>query len=216
MSPRDLALWNISMMNRTLLKPHSYDAMFTNVKLKNGKETGYGLGVEVGEHNGQPMISHSGEVSGFVSANTIYPESKAAITVLTNIDASSAAGTIARALAPILLSPAANASPTSGAKSAEARALKLFTDLQQGQLDRSQLTELCNNYFTPEAIQDYANSLKPLGKPQSFTQVADEPRGGMIFRAFRVVFPNRRVTVTTYEEPDGKLEQYLVIPVGKS
>jgi hypothetical protein len=34
----------------------------------------------------------------------------------------------------------------------------------------------------------------------------------MVFRAFRVQYPNRRLTVTTYEEPDGKLEQYLVLP----
>ena len=36
----------------------------------------------------------------------------------------------------------------------------------------------------------------------------------MIFRAFRAEFPTRRLTVTTYEEPDGKLEQYLVLPAG--
>lgn len=215
MSPHDLALWNISMMNRSLLKPESYDAMFTNVKLKNGKETGYGLGVQVGQRDGQPVISHSGEVSGFVSQNTVYPQSKAAITVLTNIDASSAASIIARALAPIVLSPGTNAGQGSGTQAAEARALKIFTGLQNGQIDRSQFTDLCNNYFTREAIEDYASSLKPLGKPQTFTQTAEESRGGMIFRAFRVEFPNRNLTATTYEEPDGKLEQYLVIPAGR-
>jgi D-alanyl-D-alanine carboxypeptidase len=215
MSPHDLALWNISIMKRSLLKPESYDAMFTNVKLKNGKETGYGLGVQVGERDGQRVIAHSGEVSGFVSQNTVYPDSKAAITVLTNIDASSAAATIARALAPIVLSASTNTAQSNSAQSAETRALQIFTGLQNGQLDRSQLTELCNNYFTSEAIQDFANSLKPLGKPQSFKQVAEEPRGGMMFRAFRVEFPSRQLMVTTYEEPDGKLEQYLVFPASK-
>jgi hypothetical protein len=215
MSPHDLALWDISMMNRSLLKPESYDAMFTNVKLKNGKETGYGLGVQLGERDGQHVISHSGEVSGFVSQNTIYPDSKAAVTVLTNIDASSAATTIARALAPIVLPGGTNATQDTGAKAAEERALKIFIGLQNGQLDRSQLTELCNNYFTAEAIQDFESSLQPLGKPQSFTRIGEQPRGGMIFRAFRVEFPDRRLTVTTYEEPDGKLEQYLVLPAGR-
>jgi D-alanyl-D-alanine carboxypeptidase len=214
MSPHDLALWNISMMNRTLLKTASYDAMFTNVKLKSGKPTGYGLGLQVGERDGQRVISHSGEVSGFVAQNTVYPDSKAAVTVLTNIDASSAAATIARALAPLVLSPAANGASAGEAQAAEARALKIFTGLQNGDLDRSQLTKLCNDYFTSEAIQDFASSLTPLGAPQSFTQVAEEPRGGMVFRAFRAEFPNRRLTVTTYEEPDGKLEQYLVLPAG--
>ena len=214
MSSHDLALWNISVMNRTLLKAVSYDAMFTNVKLKNGKPTGYGLGVQVGERDGQPVISHSGEVSGFVSQNTVYPESKAAITVLTNIDASSAAATIARSLAPLVLSAGANGASTGDVQAAEARALKIFIGLQNGELDRSQLTKLCNDYFTSEAIQDFASSLKPLGTPRSFTQVAKEPRGGMIFRAFRAEFPTRLLTVTTYEEPDGKLEQYLVLPAG--
>jgi D-alanyl-D-alanine carboxypeptidase len=214
MSPHDLALWNISMMNRTLLKAASYDAMFTNVKLKDGKPTGYGLGVQVSERDGQRVISHSGEVSGFVSQNVVYPESKAAVTVLTNIDASRAAGAIAHALEPIVLSPSATGAPPSAVQEAEARALKIFTGLQNGELDRSQLTKLCNDYFTGEAIQDFASSLKPLGAPQSFTQVAEEPRGGMVFRAFRAEFPSRRLTVTTYEEPDGKLEQYLVLPAG--
>jgi CubicO group peptidase (beta-lactamase class C family) len=215
MSPHDLALWNIRMMNRALLKAVSYDAMFTNMKLKDGKPTGYGLGVQVGERDGQRVIFHSGEVSGFVSQNTIYPDSKAAVTVLTNIDASSAAATIARALSPMVLAASgANGASAGEAQAAEARALKIFTGLQNGELDRSQLTQLCSNYFTPQAIEDFASSLKPLGAPQSFLQVAAEPRGGMTFRAFRAQFPNRRLTVTTYEEPDGKLEQYLVLPAG--
>jgi CubicO group peptidase (beta-lactamase class C family) len=214
MSPHDLAFWNISMMNRSLLKASSYDAMFTNVKLKNGKPTGYGLGVQVTERDGKRVISHSGEVSGFVSQNVIYPDSKAAVTVLTNIDASRAAGTIAHALEPLVLSPGTIGASAGEVQAAQARALKIFSGLQNGELDRSQFTQLCNNYFTAEAIQDFSSSLKPLGAPQSFIQVAEEPRGGMVFRAFRAEFPNRRLTVTTYEEPDGKIEQYLVLPSG--
>src|SRR5258707_7453576 len=94
MPASDLALWNISMMNRTLLAPASYDAMFTEVKLKDGKGTGYGLGVQVGERDGHRYIEHSGEVSGFVAENIVFPDDKAAVTVLTNEDASSAAGTL--------------------------------------------------------------------------------------------------------------------------
>ena len=214
MSPHDLALWNISMMNRSLLRAASYDAMFTNVKLKEGKPTGYGLGVQIGERDGQTVIFHSGEVSGFVSMNAVYPESRAAITVLTNIDASSAAGAIAHALAPIVLAKLGGGNASGNDATAVARALKIFTGLQNGEIDRGQLTDACSHYFTTEAMQDFTTSLKPLGIPQSFTQVAQEPRGGMIFRVFRAQFVNRQLTVTTYEEPDGKLEQYLVLPAG--
>ncbi len=209
MTPHDLALWNISMINRSLLSQASYDAMSTEVKLKNGKGTGYGLGVQVAERNGQRVISHTGEVSGFVSANAIYPDSKSAITVLTNIDASSAASAIARSLAGIVVPGPAS---TGDAQKAEDRAVQVFTGLQKGELDRSQLAEMCNNYFTTEAVRDFQSSLGPLGAPLSFVQVNAEPRGGMMFRAYRAVFPTRKLTVTTYEQPDGKLEQYLVMP----
>jgi len=86
--------------------------------------------------------------------------------------------------------------------------------LQEGKIDRSQLTALCDAYFTAEAVEDYASSLKPLGVPSGFTQLTEEKRGGMTFRVFRVDFAGRQLRVTTYEEPDGKLEQYLVMAPG--
>jgi CubicO group peptidase (beta-lactamase class C family) len=215
MPASDLALWNISMMNRTLLAPASYDQMFTEVKLKDGKGTGYGLGVSVGNRNGHRIIEHSGEVSGFVSENIVFPDDKAAVTVLTNEDASSAAGALGRRIAPLVLGGVSGAGIASAeAAAAENRALDIFTGLQDGKLDRSQLTELCDAYFTAEAVQDFASSLKPLGIPSSFRQVAEEKRGGMTFRVFNVAFTGRQLRVTVYEEPDGKLEQYLVIAPG--
>jgi D-alanyl-D-alanine carboxypeptidase len=211
MPASDLAKWNISMMDQSLLAPGSYKEMFTEVKLKDGKGTGYGLGVQVGLRNGHRYIEHSGEVSGFVSENIVFPDDKTAITVLTNEDASSAAGALARRIMPLVLG---EASGGGSAVAAEKRALDIFTGLQNGKLDRSQLTELCNNYFTAEAVEDFSASLKPLGVPGSFKQVAEEKRGGMTFRVFNVTFPGKQVRVTVYEEPDGKLEQYLVIPTG--
>jgi CubicO group peptidase (beta-lactamase class C family) len=215
MPASDLALWNISMMNRALLAPASYAEMFTEVKLKDGKGTGYGLGVEVGTRNGHRFIEHDGEVSGFVSENIVFPDDKAAVTVLTNEDASSAAGALGRRIAPLVLG-GASAAGTANAETtpAEKRALDIFTGLQDGRLDRSQLTALCDDYFTPEALGDFAASLKPLGVPTSFKQVGESKRGGMTFRVFNVSFPSRQVRVTVYEMPDGKLEQYLVIPMG--
>lgn len=211
MPASDLALWNISLMDRTLLAQASYDAMFTEVKLKNGTGTGYGLGVQVGVRDGHRFVAHSGEVSGFVSQNVVYPDDKAAVTVLTNEDASSAAGALARQIAPLVLGSSAAAVTGGATTAAEQRALKIFVGLQEGKIDRSQLTALCDAYFTAEALEDFAGSLGPLGAPRSFTQVSEEKRGGMTFRSFRVEFAGRELRVTTYEEPDGKLEQYLVI-----
>jgi CubicO group peptidase (beta-lactamase class C family) len=214
MPASDLALWNISMMNRTLLAPASYDAMFTEVKLKDGKGTGYGLGVEVGVRDGHRYIEHGGEVSGFVSENIVFPDDKAAVTVLTNEDASSAAGALGRKIAPLVLGGASamGVGKADETAAAEKRAQDIFIGLQDGKLDRSQLTAYCDGYFTQEAVEDFASSLKPLGTPTSFKQTSESKRGGMTFRAFNVGFPDRQLRVTVYEMPDGKLEQYLVMP----
>jgi D-alanyl-D-alanine carboxypeptidase len=186
--------------------------MFKPVLLKSGASTGYGLGLFIGVRDGHVAFEHSGEVSGFVSENIVFPGDRAAIVVLTNEDASAAAGMIGRALTPLVLGiPSGDIAPGATPK-AEAKALAIFTGLQKGQLDRTLFTDNCNAYFTPEAIGDFAASLAPLGAPSSLTQTRAEERGGMTFRVFTAQFPGRKLTVTTYEMPDGKLEQYLVIP----
>jgi D-alanyl-D-alanine carboxypeptidase len=210
MPAHDLALWNISIMNRSLLEAESYKQMFASVKLKDGTDSGYGLGVFTTPRSGHATLEHSGEVSGFVSENIVFPDDKAAITVLTNQDAASAAGIIGRQLTPIVLGI-----DTQSASQVEAQAETIFKGLQQGQIDRTLFTDNCNAYFSQQALDDFSSSLKPLGAPTTFHKLGEELRGGMTFRVFAVAFKNspQQVHVTTYTMPDGKLEQYLVEPV---
>lgn len=208
----DLAQWDISVMNRSLLDQKSYDEMFDPVTLKSGENSHYALGLFVRDTNGQVTYQHDGEVSGFVSDNVVFPQAKAAIVVLTNQDASPAAGGIARALTPLVLGLNAADGST---EAAEAQAREIFVGLQQGKIDRSLFTPNCNAYFGTQALGDFQSSLASLGAPTSFSQTAQELRGGMTFRSFSVEFANspQKVRVTTYTMPDGKLEQYLVIPM---
>jgi CubicO group peptidase (beta-lactamase class C family) len=205
MTAHDLALWDQSLIAQTILKPESYRQMFTEVKLKNGKGTRYGLGVQVIDRNGHRSIEHSGEVSGFVSDNVALVDDGAAVVVLTNQDASGAASAIANLAAPVV----AGYPPTD----AEKQAIAIFHDLQQGRIDRTQLAPNLNDYFTAEALADFQSSLTPLGEPLSFRQTANELRGGMTFRGFEIVYPGKRLRLTTYTYPNGKLEQYLIAPV---
>jgi hypothetical protein len=185
--------------------------MFAPVMLKGGENSHYALGLFVRDTNGKIAYEHSGEVSGFVSENVVFPQEKAAIAVLTNQDASPAAGGIAKALGPLVLGLKGDEFP---ALAAEKQARKIFAGLQQGKIDRSLFTENCNAYFGTQALGDFETSLAPLGEPSSFKQTADELRGGMTFRSFSVEFAGspQKLRVTTYTMPDGKLEQYLVIP----
>jgi CubicO group peptidase (beta-lactamase class C family) len=71
MTVRDLTLWNVSVMNRRLLKPESYKVLETDVLLTAGNATGYGLGVQIRMAGGRRRISHGGAVSGYTTSNVI-------------------------------------------------------------------------------------------------------------------------------------------------
>jgi CubicO group peptidase (beta-lactamase class C family) len=204
MTPHDLALWDESLLAETILKPESYKQMFTEVKLKDGKGTHYGLGVQVDENNGHRAIQHSGEVTGFVAANSVLIDDGVAVAVLTNHMAGGA-GQIAQLIVGVV---AGNKNQTE----IERQTLEIYRGLQQGKIDRSLLAPNLNDYFDQQTVADFRDSLGPLGEPIVFRQSSSQLRGGMTFRAFQIVYPGKRLGLTTYTYPDGKLEQFLVGP----
>src|SRR6266496_1023966 len=166
MPAEDLAKWDISIIDQKLMKAASYHDFATEVLLKNGLGTQYGLGVDVGNEAGHRALSHGGEVSGFTSENIVFPDERVAVAVLTNQDAAGAAGEIAHGIAPMLL---ATDDPVTPRKQDQAR--KIFEGLQQGTIDRSLFTDNANSYFSEQALKDFASGLRPLGTPQEFNQV---------------------------------------------
>jgi D-alanyl-D-alanine carboxypeptidase len=207
MAADDLAKWDISIMNQSLLKPASYRDFATEVVLANGLGTRYGLGVDVRSEFDRRELSHSGEVSGFTSENDVYPDDHVAVVVLTNEDASDAAEAIAKGIAPLLLASDGAATPEK-----LAQAQRIFAGLQRGTIDRSLFTDNANSYFSEQALQDFASSLGPLGSSQEFVQTRQALRGGMTLRIYSVKFAKIELTAWTYEMPDGKLEQFQVAP----
>ena len=207
MTARDLALWNVAVMNRAVLKPQSYRELERETLLADGAPTAYGLGVNVAMTGGRRQISHGGEVSGFTARSEVYPDDKVAIVVLVNLDASPASGQIANRIATALFAAAAT-----DTQRAVDQARAIFAGLQKGEVDRSLFTANMNAYFTPEALADFASSLGPLGPAASVTQAGQSLRGGMVLRRFAIAAGGRNLGVTAFVMPDGKIEQFLVAP----
>jgi D-alanyl-D-alanine carboxypeptidase len=204
----DLMRWDIGIMNRTVLSPASYDAFETEVRLKDGSGSGYGLGIGVRTQDGKRMLEHSGEVGGFVAENVVFPDDRIAIAVLTNQEASRAATLITRAVMPLVLAPEP---ASSGNTVAEERVKTILNGLLHRQIDRNLFTPDANFYFSAETLDDFASSLSPLGTVTSVTQRQESLRGGMTERSFAAVFSGgTSVLISTYEMPDGKIEQFLV------
>ena len=205
MTAKDLAKWDISMIDQTVLRPASYKQMETVVLLKNGAPTRYGLGVGVSMVNGHRVLEHGGEVSGFTAENIVMPDDKMAIVVLTNQDAAEAASQIGSQVRSVLLK---SLNPEDQKEDGKVR--KVYEDLQQGRIDRALFTDNANSYFNDQALKDYASSLGPLGAPQTFTSAGVSLRGGMTEHIYEVKYPAKNLVIIIYEMPDGKLEQYLI------
>ena len=152
MTPSDLARWDISMIDQAILKPQSYSEMETAELLKNGASTQYGLGVGVSLVNGRRVLSHNGEVSGFTAQNSAYPDDRAAVIVLTNMDANRAAVNLANKIGEIIFAPTGN-------RNSLAKAKAILVDLQKGKIDRSLFTDNANAYFDKQCLHDLASGL---------------------------------------------------------
>lgn len=206
MTASDLALWDVSYIQRRLLKLSSYKKMQTAMLTENGASTGYGLGLSIAMNQGRFIVSHTGEVMGFVASNVVYPEDQAAIVVLTN-QMTSGASEVSDRIADLLF-PALD----STARNSEDKVRRTFTALQQGKIDRALFTDNCNAYFSDVVLKDFASSLGPLGEAKDMNPGPRRLRGGFIIQSYRPVVGGKRLRLSVFETTDGKFEQFLVEP----
>ncbi len=209
MTPTDLAKWDIARMNRTLVPADDWAAQETSVKLTDGKDTGYGLGVQVGNRNGHKLIAHTGESVGFLSANYVYPDDKAAVVVMTNSWSGRAYATIVRGVSDIILPAKVDAD----AKVRDAKVASLYKELLAGKPDKALMTPNLQFYFTPQRVADFKNSLSPLGTPDAITADGSSSlRGGFVVQGYTVKYKDRSLDLSVFTEPgaNGRIEQFLV------
>ncbi len=202
MTPADLARWDIAFLQKKILSANSYQKFTREVKLKDGKPTHYALGLQLGELNGTPMISHTGEVSGFLTSNAVFPAKGVAVVVCSNEDGISLVTPLARQIAEVLL----GGEPEK--ELAEVRGI--LEGLREGRIHRAMFTSDANAYFNEVVLKDFAASLGSLGKLEEITKTNEQSRGGMTHRSYRAQYENKTVLLNVYVMPDGRYEQFLV------
>jgi CubicO group peptidase (beta-lactamase class C family) len=211
MTAADLAKWDIARIDRAVVPADDWQAQETEVKLNDGKGTGYGLGVSI--RTDPRRITHTGEAVGFLSINTVYPDERAAVVVLTNSwNTGDAYRQIARGIEDIVL-PQAPQDAAAAARTERARTV--LDELRTGALDRTLLTANANFYFTPQAIADFKTSLARLGAPLGLDAVGEPVlRGGFVIQGYSIKYRNRTLSLSTFFEPgaNGRVEQFLISP----
>jgi len=200
LTAEDVAKWDISFLKKSLLKPASYVTETTTIKLNNGKDTGYAMGLFVSKPNGHTMVEHDGEGAGSLTENRIYPDDGLAIVVLTNTMSGDAMIEIADRIAYMAL-------PQAGE---DAHIRQVFEGLQAGTISRADFTDNCNGYMTEATVADFKSTLGPLGEPGTFSLTRTEQRGGMEYRGYRIRAGRKTLSLSVYVTKDGKIEQFLV------
>jgi CubicO group peptidase (beta-lactamase class C family) len=214
MTAADLAKWDIARMNRALLPASDWAEQETPVLRTDGRTNGYGLGVYNHYARERHVIDHGGEAVGFLTQNTVYPDTKDAIIVFTNSDFSGATGTLTSGIEKIVLNSPEPALANETDRKADVQAV--YNALVSGTPDRSKFTADLNYYFNPTTLGDYRSSLAPLGAPTSFDlRGAPALRGGFVNRNFTIHYAGgKNLTLVTYAEPgaNGRWEQFMIMP----
>jgi D-alanyl-D-alanine carboxypeptidase len=214
MTAADLAKWDVARMNRALIPARDWVEQETPVLRTDGRTNGYGLGVYNILQRERRVINHGGEAVGFLTQNTVYPDTKDAIIVFTNADFSGATGTLTEGIEKIVLDSPEPALTKEGDRLGDVRSV--YAMLAGGKVDRAKFTQNLNFYFDGTALADYKDSLAPLGAPTSI-DMRGQPRlrGGFVNRNYTIHYAGHPdLTLVTYAEPgaNGRWEQYMIMP----
>jgi len=207
MTPSDLARWDMAFLRKQILSARSYEEFVREAWLANGDSTHYALGLSMGEFHHIPTVAHSGEVSGFISSNTVYPTRGGAVVVLTNEDGVNLIGPVTSQAATIAFLP----EEPEDSEQATRQVRGILDRLRRGKIDRSLFTSNANSYFTVTALADVRKSLSPIGKLKTVSRIGENLRGGMTHRGYRAVYEKKTMLLNIYLTPDGKYEQFMMV-----
>jgi CubicO group peptidase (beta-lactamase class C family) len=206
-TPTDLLKWDLALIGGKVLKPEFYKIMTTARELTNGIMTGYGCGIGVSVQDGRTVLRHSGAVSGFTAINVIIPSTKSGFALLYNSD--HGLGTLPDVLTSLLLKTETHVPKVTGASVVET-VRAVFSEMQNGKLDRTRFAAEFNRFLSPEKAAAAAKRLKPLGNPRSVEVQRVRERGGMEVSTTRLDFATKSLEALMYRDPSGVIEQFFV------
>jgi len=165
-------------------------------------------------------------VAGFLAYNIMVPDSKTAVVLISNFDASGDAAALFRKVAIPLLpetapapAPAKKDSPAPlpgkgvpviAGPPAPEQSRALFLEFQSGTVDRSKLSPDFNWFLTGAKIRGAAERLKAYGPPTATALESINERGGMEVTSVRLRFGDKSLRSLMYRTPDGKIQQYFL------
>ena len=208
-SANDLARWDLAFSTGKILSPASRERLASPRTFSDGRTNWYGCGLGIRWMNGERVLNHSGAVEGFFAYNAFVPRTRSAAILLVN-DARFEVADLHGKLLALLVDRGADA-PVIPGPSPEVVVATLIAQLQTGTLDRSQLGDDLNAYFTDAQLAAAKTRLAALGTPKVHF-VAKRERGAMEVTELELEFPRTTITATMFRAPTGKVHQLNLVP----
>jgi CubicO group peptidase (beta-lactamase class C family) len=201
----DYVAWDAGIRGRKVLKPASWDALFTPVKLQSGKTYPYGFGWAVDDFSGQRRQHHGGAWQGFRTYLSRYLGDDLTVVVLANVgpsDPREFVNGIAALFNPRLATPSEPVADREPAVTERAR--RLLVEAGEGKLSAGELAYVRAGFF-PGRAKAYEEMLKGGGELRRLDLLEAQTMGDDRVHSYRAFFEKGTFKVTLGLAPDGKV-----------
>ncbi len=204
----DLVAWDAGVRAKAVLRPESWEAVFTPVKLRSGKTYPYGFGWFVDDHSGQRRHHHSGAWQGFKAYVSHHLGSDLTVMVLANLAqadpgaiVAGVAGLVEPGLA-VRTGPIADRDPV-----VTDRVRRLLAAAAEGRLSKEELTHVKAGFF-PGVAKAQEAELQAAG-PLVVLELMEAHEAGddREFR-YRATFQGGAFELTFGLAPDGEVARF--------
>ena len=197
---QDVALWDVAFLKRITLPPKQLAEELEPARLANDSTYPSALGLFVSHEQGVTRYYHTGGGLGFLAVNMIFPDASRALVVLTNTNVTPTYLKIADELSYLLIPPTEE----------DRFARALFSQLQNGNLDRSLLSDDLNHFLVSNRVQEYSSSLLALGEVEAFSLFREQVTDGLTTRDYDVIAGGKKIRLHLLLLPDKKVEDVTI------
>lgn len=215
----DLAAWDTALASGKVISHDSFALMSSPGRLAYGKLTDYGMGLEVGSHEGHARIGHGGGTPGSLTMNATYPNDHLDIIVLEN-NLRGQPGAIESAVLETMYPDALAAArkPALGEDlSVRPHIVHLLDGLLKGTLAQSELSPQMQKLLTPEMLKQSAAYFSTFGAPTAIVfKSKDDTSFEATWYVYRIEFAQGEVRnfEVQLDNKTGVVDAMQIVPAG--
>jgi CubicO group peptidase (beta-lactamase class C family) len=204
----DVVAWDTGVRAKAVLRPGSWDAVFSPVKLQSGKTYPYGFGWFVDDFSGQRRHHHGGAWQGFKTYISRHLQTDLTVIVLANqaeIDPGAIAGGIAALIDPKLAAPTNPIADRDPAVTERFR--RLLAAAGEGKLSPEELGHVRAGFF-PGGAKAYEELLKTTGALMRLDLIETRDVGDDREFRYSAIFQKGSFGALLGLAPDGKVSAF--------